>query len=344
MNRCELKPMISIVVPVYQAEKYLAATLDTILAQTYPHFELLLVDDGSSDQSPAICDQYAANDTRIRVFHNENRGASEARNFGISQAIGTYLAFVDSDDLLEDCFLETMLTAFDDPEIDLALCGFDRFYQDDPQNRVDYLLGQTERSVLSSNKELCKLFTVPKTSLSGVSIWAKMYKTDLVKSNQVTFPVHISYEEDCCFNLQYYRHVRKAVAFRKSMYHYRQQLESLSKTYKPSTYGNLVNGYNERVRFAKELNMGPDTLKKLNSVFLVVIFNNFKKIIKSPMKMKERWAEYRRILDFEETKYVVDSCGLSKVPLTKYLTIASRKRRVWEIDLLLIIWKLKEEK
>lgn len=336
--------LISIVVPVYCAEKDLEATLDRIQKQTYSCFELLLVDDGSTDGSGAICDRYGAEDSRIQVFHNENKGASAARNFGISKAAGEYLVFVDADDLLEPDFLETMLGAFTEPEIDLALCGFDRFYHNDLNDKVEYPLGNKERSQLQSNRELCQLFTVPKTSLSGVSVWAKMYKLSIIQEHHIRFPEHISYEEDCCFNLQYYRHARKAVTFRKIMYHYRQQMESLSKTYKPSTYDFLINGYNERVRFAQELEMGPETLKKLNSVFLVVIFNTFKKIVKSPLSGKERRKEYRRILDFKETKAVVDSCGLSKYRVTRYLTIASRHRWILAIDLILLEWKRREAK
>ena len=337
------KPLITIIVPVYQAETYLSITLDTILAQTYSDFEVILVDDGSSDQSPEICDRYARMDQRIIVYHNENQGASEARNFGILHAQGKYLAFVDSDDLLEPDFLEVMITAFETQEIDLALCGFDKFYQDDPTNKLEYLLGTKEKEVLNSNRDLCRLFTVPKTSLSGVSIWAKMYKTKIIRENNLHFPPDVSYEEDCCFNLQYYRHVQKAATFQKSMYHYRQQLESLSKTYKPTTYADLVNGYNERVRFAKELNMPPDTIKKLNSVFLIVTFNNFKKIVKSPLRARSRWMEYKRILDFKEAEYVLNECGLSKVRMTRYLTIASRKRWILAIDVLLLYWKWRNQ-
>ena len=340
----EKQQIVSIVVPVYCAEKYLKSTLDSILNQTYSEFELLLVDDGSSDSSGDICDSYAEKDSRIKVFHTPNSGASKARNFGVSQAKGTYLVFVDADDLLEPEFLITMIQQFTEPEIDLVLCGFERFYHDNLNDKIEYLLGKQPKEILASNRELCKLFTVPKTSLSGVSVWGKMYKLDIIRENRIVFPEHISYEEDCCFNLQYYRHVRKSVTIRKSMYHYRQQIESLSKTYKTSTYDNLVNGYNERVKFAKELKMGDDTFKKLNSVFLVVIFNTFKKVVKSSMSARERRKEYRRILNFSETQNVINSCGLSKYRLTKYLTIASRRKWIFAIDLMLLYWKRNEEK
>ena len=100
-------PTISVIVPVYNAEKYLHRCIDSVLAQTYKDFELLLIDDGSKDSSGAICDEYAAKDTRVRVFHKENGGVSSARNLGLDNAQGEWITFVDSDDYIEENFLES---------------------------------------------------------------------------------------------------------------------------------------------------------------------------------------------------------------------------------------------
>ena len=101
--------LISVVVPIYNVEDVLCFCIDSILNQTYSNFELLLVDDGSTDKSGDICDQYARKDTRIRVFHKENGGVSSARNLGIDNAIGECICFVDSDDYLEPDYLEILL-------------------------------------------------------------------------------------------------------------------------------------------------------------------------------------------------------------------------------------------
>ena len=93
-----VSPLISVIVPVYKAEKYLPQCIESILAQTFTDFELLLIDDGSPDRSGEICDEYVRKDHRIRVFHQQNRGVSAARNLGLEQAVGEYIAFVDSDD------------------------------------------------------------------------------------------------------------------------------------------------------------------------------------------------------------------------------------------------------
>ena len=96
-----MTPKISVIVPVYNTEKYLRRCIDSVLAQTYQDFELLLIDDGSKDSSGAICDEYAAKDARVRVFHKENGGVSSARNLGLDNARGEWVTFVDSDDYIE---------------------------------------------------------------------------------------------------------------------------------------------------------------------------------------------------------------------------------------------------
>ena len=100
-------PVVSIIVPVYNAEKFLRRCIDSILAQTYTDFELLLIDDGSKDSSGSICDKYAAKDERIRVFHKENGGVSSARNLGLDHAQGEWVTFVDADDYIEENFLKS---------------------------------------------------------------------------------------------------------------------------------------------------------------------------------------------------------------------------------------------
>ena len=107
----EKSPLISVIVPVYKVEKYLPACLDSLLAQTYRNFELLLVDDGSPDKCWEILQQYAAQDARVRIFRKENGGVSSARNFGLEQARGEYIGFVDSDDFVAPQYLEWMYRA-----------------------------------------------------------------------------------------------------------------------------------------------------------------------------------------------------------------------------------------
>ena len=122
--------LLSIITPVYQVEQYLPQCLDSILAQTYPHWELILVDDGSKDRSGEICEEYAKKDGRIRVIHTENRGAGAARNTGFAHATGEYVVFVDSDDYISENMIERLYMTIHKSKYDLVVCNFLRAYPD----------------------------------------------------------------------------------------------------------------------------------------------------------------------------------------------------------------------
>ena len=130
-----MKPLISVIVPVYKVEAYLTACVESVLAQTYPNFELILVDDGSPDNCPRMCDEFAARDSRIRVIHKKNGGLSSARNAGIDAAKGSYLAFLDSDDLWTPFFLERLHAALTEADADFSVCLFRRFQGEAPASR-----------------------------------------------------------------------------------------------------------------------------------------------------------------------------------------------------------------
>ena len=117
-------PLVSIIVPVYQVKEYIGECVESLLAQTYTNLEILLVDDGSTDGSGAICDEYAVKDSRVRVVHQENKGLSAARNTGIARAKGECLAFVDSDDVVMTEFIETLYELLGKYQADIAACAY----------------------------------------------------------------------------------------------------------------------------------------------------------------------------------------------------------------------------
>lgn len=119
--------MVSIIVPIYNVEQYISKCIESILAQTYRDFELILVDDGSTDMCGKICDEYAKQDSRVHVIHQENKGVSAARNAGISLAKGEYIMFVDSDDFITENMLEKMHDCIAESGSDIAICGINNF-------------------------------------------------------------------------------------------------------------------------------------------------------------------------------------------------------------------------
>ena len=117
------QPLISVIVPVYNVEQYIHQCVDSILSQTYKNLEIILVDDGSPDNCPAICDEYARNDDRVKIIHQENGGISAARNSALDLCTGEYIAFVDSDDWIESNAYEEMMSEMQKKDLDVVFCG-----------------------------------------------------------------------------------------------------------------------------------------------------------------------------------------------------------------------------
>ncbi|MBQ0075461.1 MAG: glycosyltransferase family 2 protein [Prevotella sp.] len=186
--------MVSIIVPLYNAEKYLRKCLDSIIGQTFEDWELILVDDGSKDASGNICDEYSQKDSRIKVFHKPNGGVSSARNVGIEHTCGDWITFVDADDWLDECFLENILDVpFNDA--DFIIGGNTMVGHRNEVNK--YCKNPIKRNIreidFSSNKCLF-LFYFP---------WGRLFNTDIIKRNKVKFHENMRIAEDSDFIIQY---------------------------------------------------------------------------------------------------------------------------------------------
>lgn len=123
--------LVSIIVPVYNVEKYLKECIESIINQSFSNLEIILVDDGSTDESGNICDDFLNKDKRIKVFHKTNGGLSDARNYGINNSSGKYITFVDSDDLISPIFIDVLYNAIKQYDTHLSICGFQRFKDND---------------------------------------------------------------------------------------------------------------------------------------------------------------------------------------------------------------------
>ena len=208
--------MISIIVPVYNTEKYLARCIQSILSQTYTDFELLLINDGSTDSSGAICDKYAEQDSRVRVFHKENGGVSSARNVGLNNAEGEYIIFVDSDDYMKPQMCEILYNTLIREQADIVICGTEEtgggFWK--PRNNENY----NRESFFENFGELLQteLLSPP---------WNKIFIKSRIKHY---FKDDISFGEDLVFNLQYLFHTNKISFITASPYfHTKDNNESL---------------------------------------------------------------------------------------------------------------------
>ncbi|EGO6096531.1 glycosyltransferase, partial [Enterococcus faecalis] len=210
-------PKISIIVPVYNVEKYLEKCVRSILAQTFTDFELILVDDGSPDSSGAMCDQFAKQDERVKVIHKENGGLSDARNAGIEIATGEYLGFIDSDDYIADDMYELLYTNIVKEDADLSICGiYDVYEGKEPVEK------QQQYIVLDKVAAMKMILEAKVVSVHAVN---KLYKKEIFED--IRYPVGMI-TEDGAVILSILEHTEKIVIDTQQKYYYFHRANSIS--------------------------------------------------------------------------------------------------------------------
>ncbi len=206
--------LISIVMPVYNAEKTLKRSADSVLEQTYEHIELILVEDGSLDNSLALCREIEKSDGRVRLIAQKNAGPAIARNAGLQAVRGEYVMFADSDDLLTPDACETMLRAIGDKELVIAHYYFDL-------GTAESVRGLLPGTREISGEEFFSHLVKRPGSFYFSALWNKMYRSSLIRGQGLQFDSFLSWGEDFAFNMQYYRAVSQGAALvEKPVYHY----------------------------------------------------------------------------------------------------------------------------
>ena len=227
--------LISVIIPVYNVEKYLRECIDSVLAQTYRNFEIILVDDGSTDSSGAICDEYAERDERIHVFHKENGGLSSARNFGFTESLGKYVYFLDSDDLISADTLESVLTSSAENNSDVVFFEADCFTDDGEKIRGNYAYSADYGS--ASGREI--LYKIIKKDDFHSSVPLLFIKRSLLGEKRISFLDGILYE-DMLFTFILFCSAERATHCRRQLYHRRYRSGSIITSKK--TAHNFVSG------------------------------------------------------------------------------------------------------
>lgn len=278
----KMHPLISVIVPVYNVQKYLRQCIASILAQTYENFELILVNDGSKDKSGEICDEYAKKDNRIKVFHKENGGVSSARNLGLDKAIGENICFVDSDDWVDENYLEILTS----------------------EHEVPFVVAPVTSTVIESGIFVGKHNIYKKVVEAEVAhdfIFrapvSKLYDTSIIKEANLRFREDLQMGEDYIFNLNYMLHIEcMKVGAKLSGYHHRHVEGSL-------THSDMST--DERLRIANIFCLETKKIGKIlkkdelfHSIFAYEIQNCF---FYSYRKMKQRSDRLKVILYWKET-------------------------------------------
>ncbi|WP_316569223.1 glycosyltransferase [Neobacillus sp. YIM B06451] len=222
----EYRCIVSVIVPVYNAEKYLSRCIESILGQTLSSIELILINDGSTDQSAGIFNYYASQDERIKVIHIENNGPGNARNVGLEHAKGKYIQFTDSDDTLPPNFLEVLHNRMETENPDLVVCGSKLVKNN---REIDKLTVCEFESY--HDKPIIELFVNLLEKGLAYSSWNKLYRKELIRNHKIRFGTEFHLGEDAIFNISYFRNSTK-VSFEPGVsYEYHQNEGSLVNRY-----------------------------------------------------------------------------------------------------------------
>ncbi len=213
-----MNSLISVIVPIYNVEKYLQKCVDSIINQTYKNLEIILVDDGSPDNCPQMCDDYAKKDSRIRVVHKENGGLSDARNAGMEVATGEYVSFIDSDDYISLDFYETLFQTMVDNDSDIVECSVVKFYENEKFDEYSDDLKVTNYETVDALDGLISENPIKQ------HVWNKLYKSSVA----LDIPYAVGkLNEDEFWTYQVFGKAKKVTRINKTMYYYFQRNGSI---------------------------------------------------------------------------------------------------------------------
>lgn len=297
---------VSIIVPVYNAEKYLESCLRSILRQSYRAIEVILVNDGSKDGSLAVCNRFAAKDSRVRVIDIPNGGVSNARNTGIAAATGKYVQFVDSDDKIHRHMVQTMVDELERADADMAFCALEMVFVNNGrvvQRRSCIRKKLPPHYTLEREEFLNRLPELFRYVGGMEGPCNKMYRRSMIVENGLAFPLDTSFGEDHLFNVQCYAHCRRVVFTPENLYYYMHYgQESLSRKCPPNLYENqmrLVNALQDML--AEQVGIGEHMLEDLKWYRSANLYGVFSQICAEDngLNREQQIALLRQLLEDE---------------------------------------------
>lgn len=222
MTKVSKNPLISVIIPVYKAEKYLDKCVESIVNQTYKNLEIILVDDGSPDNCPKMCDDWSKRDKRIKVIHKENSGVSSARNIGIDNSNGSFISFVDADDYVEEEYIELMYEVMIKKNSNYVCCGYKKIYS----SRIEEINYNGEIKGYSSKEYIKALLNVQ----NGYG-FVHMKLINRASIGDIRFNENLLVGEDALFNIQLCNKIDKAIIYNNPLYNYRINQNSVVRKY-----------------------------------------------------------------------------------------------------------------
>lgn len=329
-------PLFSIIVPVYNVEKYINKCVNSILEQTFTDFEIILVDDGSPDNCPAICDEYAKKDARVKVIHKKNGGLINARKSGLEIAGGEYIGFVDGDDWIEPDTYENFAKMIKKYAPDIVLSDF--YFDNGKELANSTQLFEQEFYDKSALKE--KLY--PKMLFSGIyykfgvnpCCWSKVYKKELIEKNLPQVEGRIKMGEDAAFTYPCLLDAESAATVKKPSYHYIQNPQSMTNSYNKDLKDIIFLPY-ERIK-EKCRECGID-LGKQPDYYLLYLANL---LIRNETAVTNYKKNVNALLSNKDVIKSANNIDLSLLPIhTKFFAISLKLKNTFLLNLYYLIMK-----
>jgi glycosyltransferase involved in cell wall biosynthesis len=304
-------PLVSVILPVYNSEKYLEKCIQSVLNQSYKNIELVIINDGSTDESESICNKFSELDSRVRYFFQENRGPSVARNKGIALAEGEYIQFIDSDDYLEEHTIEVLTK--NSNGVELVIGAYKNIFSNS-MNKNEQSVIPDKIGVFSINEILDSLGAIIKKQLFHYT-WHKIYDKKI--ASKVNFNEEIKIGEDMIFNLSYMKYVKNIRIVNDIVYnHTRFNEASITKKYHPNLFFTRKLIHEELVSFLeknkKYHNKNKESVEELYVKNIISCIYNLNKNT-SPLSISERKNEIKTIINDDSVQRVVSSFIQSKI-------------------------------
>lgn len=343
----EKTELISVIVPIYNTEKYLMRCVDSIRQQTVSKLEIILVDDGSPDGCPAMCDELAKQDSRIKVIHKQNGGQGLARNDGLEMASGAYVTFVDSDDWIGRDHIENLYAAIIKHDADAALGNHTKVTAD---GVMTPRMLKLEEGVFAGDRITQELMLpligadvhATKDVLINSSVSMNLYRMGLIEQNNIRFiSERYAVAEDFYFNVDFFHHASKIAYVKEAGYYYFQNFASTSEKYNPHRFARTLNYYDLIRKRVEAYGLRERVEHRIERSFLMKIRVAIRHIVLSTLSRKEKLNQIREILANEVVKSVLENYPIHTYSAS--MRLLTNKMRSQSVESVYFLMQLREK-
>ncbi len=305
-----MEPKVSIVVPVYNGEKYIDGCMKCLQEQTYEQIEIILVDDGSKDRSGAMCDEYASKDARIKVCHQGNGGLSSARNLGIRNATGKYVWFFDVDDEVEATVIEDNVKLAEAHQADVVMFGF--WYYD--VDKKELIPNEMERTFVGTAEEYFHNYLLQTIDHEVFNApWNKMIRKELLEENDLWFDTGYPIYEDIIFAASLMDIAQKIVVNNKMYYkYYVRSSGSLITRFYDTFFESVTQFHDNAMKYCSKYDNNTKQIRRLNLLYVTHVFTHLKQIsCRKQLSKEEKYKLIRKITDSDKLQNAIANSDLS---------------------------------